>query len=111
MRFDILTVLPGLLESPFGHSILQRAQTKGLVEIAVHNLRDYADNKQKSVDDYPYGGGGGMVMPIQPFAKCMALLRREREYAEVIFMPPDGPTFNQGVANELSLKKNIMVLC
>lgn len=111
MRFDILTVLPGLLESPFGHSILQRAQTKGLVEIAVHNLRDYADNKQKSVDDYPYGGGGGMVMSIQPFAKCIELLKREREYDEVIFMTPDGPTFNQGVANELSLKKNIMVLC
>lgn len=111
MRFDILTVLPGLLESPFGHSILQRAQTKGLVEIAVHNLRDYADNKQKSVDDYPYGGGGGMVMSIQPFAKCIELLKGEREYDEVIFMTPDGPTFNQGVANELSLKKNIMVLC
>lgn len=111
MRFDILTVLPGLLESPFGHSILQRAQTKGLVEIAVHNLRDYADNKQKSVDDYPYGGGGGMVMSIQPFANCIELLKREREYDEVIFMTPDGPTFNQGVANELSLKKNIMVLC
>jgi len=111
MRFDILTVLPGLLESPFGHSILQRAQTKGLAEIVVHNLRDYADNKQKSVDDYPYGGGGGMVMSIQPFANCIEKLKRERDYDEVIFMTPDGPTFNQGVANELSLKKNIMVLC
>ena len=111
MRFDILTVLPGLLESPFGHSILQRAQNKGLAEIVVHNLRDYADNKQKSVDDYPYGGGGGMVMSIQPFANCIEMLRAERAYDEVIFMTPDGPTFNQGVANELSLKKNIMVLC
>src|SRR5690606_29107380 len=111
MRFDILTVLPGLLESPFGHSILQRAQKKGLAEIVVHNLRDYSDNKQKSVDDYPYGGGGGMVMSIQPFANCIEKLRGEREYDEVIFMTPDGPTLNQSMANELSMRKNIMVLC
>lgn len=111
MRFDILTVLPGLLESPFGHSILQRAQTKGLAEIVVHNLRDYSDNKQKSVDDYPYGGGGGMVMSIQPFANCIEKLKAERDYDEIIFMTPDGPTLNQSLANELSMRKNVMILC
>lgn len=111
MRFDIITVLPGLLESPFGHSILQRAQKKGLVEVVVHNLRDYAENKQKSVDDYPYGGGGGMVMSIQPFASCIEKLKAERDYDEVIFMTPDGLTFNQSAANELSIRKNIMILC
>jgi tRNA (guanine37-N1)-methyltransferase len=111
MRFDIITVLPGLLESPFGHSILQRAQNKGLVEVVVHNLRDYADNKQKSVDDYPYGGGGGMVMSIQPFANCIEKLKTERHYDEVIFMTPDGLTLNQTAANELSIRKNILILC
>jgi len=111
MRFDIITVLPGLLESPFGHSILQRAQKKGLVEIVVHNLRDYAENKQKSVDDYPYGGGGGMVMSIQPFASCIEKLKSERDYDEVIFMTPDGHTLNQSLANELSIRKNIIILC
>lgn len=111
MRFDIITVLPGLLESPFGHSILQRAQNKGLVEVVVHNLRDYAENKQKSVDDYPYGGGGGMVMSIQPFASCIEKLKAERDYDEVIFMTPDGLTLNQSAANELSIRKNIIILC
>jgi|SRR5690606_27951984 len=111
MRFDIITVLPGLLESPFGHSILQRAQNKGLVEVVVHNLRDYADNKQKSVDDYPYGGGGGMVMSIQPFSNCIEKLKAERHYDEVIFMTPDGLTLNQSAANELSIRKNILILC
>lgn len=111
MRFDILTVLPGLLESPFAHSILQRAQKKGIVEIVVHNLRDYATNKQKSVDDYPYGGGSGMVMSIEPFAKCIEALKAERSYDEVIFMTPDGPTLNQTTANELSGLGNVMILC
>ena len=111
MRFDIITVLPGLLESPFAHSILQRAQRKGVVEIVVHNLRDYASNKQKSVDDYPYGGGSGMVMSIEPFAKCIASLKSERNYDEVIFMSPDGQTLNQSTANELSCAGNIMILC
>lgn len=111
MRFDIITVLPGLLESPFAHSILQRAQRKGVVEIVVHNLRDYASNKQKSVDDYPYGGGSGMVMSIEPFAKCIAFLKSERNYDEVIFMSPDGQTLNQSTANELSCAGNIMILC
>jgi len=111
MRFDIITVLPGLLESPFAHSILQRAQKKGLAEIHVHNLRDYSTNKHKSVDDYPYGGGSGMVMSIEPFALCIEKLKSEREYDEVIFMTPDGVTLNQTIANHLSDKKNIIVLC
>jgi len=111
MRFDIITVLPGLLESPFAHSILQRAQKKGVAEIHVHNLRDYADNKHKSVDDYPYGGGSGMVMQIGPFASCIEKLQSERVYDEIIFMSPDGTTLNQTMANGLALKGNIMVLC
>jgi tRNA (guanine37-N1)-methyltransferase len=111
MRFDIITVLPNLLESPFAHSILQRAQKKGIAEIVVHNLRDYSTHRQKSVDDYPYGGGSGMVMQIEPFATCIEKLKSEREYDEVIFMSPDGKTLNQGMANELSGKENIMILC
>ncbi len=111
MRFDIITVLPGLLESPFAHSILQRAQKKGLTEIVVHNLRDYANNKHKSVDDYPYGGGSGMVMAVEPFANCIEKLKAERDYDEVIFMTPDGETLNQTIANHLSDKKNIIILC
>ncbi|MNL09875.1 tRNA (guanine-N(1)-)-methyltransferase [compost metagenome] len=111
MRFDIITVLPSLLESPFAHSILQRAQKKGLAEIVVHNLRDYATNKQKSVDDYPYGGGSGMVMQIEPFAACIEKLQSERNYDEIIFMSPDGETLNQEIANNLSTKGNMMILC
>ncbi len=111
MRIDIITVLPGLLESPFAHSILQRAQKKGLCEIVVHNLRDYANNKHRSVDDYPYGGGSGMVMQVEPFAACIERLQAERTYDEVIFMTPDGETLNQTIANHLSTKGNIMILC
>lgn len=111
MRFDIITVLPRLLDSPFAHSILHRAQHKGLVEIFVHNLRDYANNKHKSVDDYPYGGGSGMVMQIEPFAACIEKLKGERAYDEVIFMTPDGITFDQSAANELSSSQNIIILC
>ena len=111
MRFDIITVLPDLLTSPFAHSILQRAQKKGIAEIVVHNLRDYATNKQKSVDDYPYGGGSGMVMNIGPFAACIEALQAQRTYDEIIFMSPDGNTLNQTIANELSTKGNIMILC
>ncbi len=110
MRFDIITVLPDLLTSPFSHSILQRAQTKGIVEIVVHNLRDYSTSKQKSIDDYPYGGGSGMVMQIAPFSACIEKLKSERDYDEIIFMTPDGVTLNQEIANELSTKGNIMVL-
>lgn len=111
MRFDIITVLPSLLESPFAHSILQRAQKKGIAEIHVHNLRDYSGNKQKSVDDYPYGGGSGMVMQIAPFAACIEKLLAERAYDEIIYMTPDGTTLNQDIANDLSTKGNIMLLC
>ncbi len=111
MRFDIISVLPGLLESPFAHSILQRAQKKGIAEIHVHNLREYAANKQKSVDDYPYGGGSGMVMTIEPFANCIENLKKNRSYDEVIFMSPDGETLNQQISNQLSIKQNIVVLC
>jgi len=111
MRFDVITVLPALLESPFAHSILQRAQKKNLVEIHVHNLRDYASNKQKSVDDYPYGGGSGMVMQIEPFARCIEELQSQRTYNEIIYMTPDGVTLNQEIANSLSTKGNIMILC
>jgi tRNA (guanine37-N1)-methyltransferase len=105
MRFDIISVLPDLLTSPFAHSILQRAQKKGIAEIVVHNLRDYATNKQKSVDDYPYGGGSGMIMAVPPFAACIEQLQSEREYDEIIFMSPDGETLNQTIANQLSTKK------
>jgi tRNA (guanine37-N1)-methyltransferase len=111
MRFDIISVLPSLLESPFAHSILQRAQKKGLSEIVVHNLRDYATNKHKNVDDYPYGGGSGMVMSIEPFAACINKLKSERCYDEVIFMSPDGEVLTQTIANHLSSKKNIIILC
>ena len=111
MRFDIITVLPSLLESPFAHSILQRAQKKGIAEIHVHNLRDYSTNKHKSVDDYPYGGGSGMVMQIEPFATCIEQLQRERTYDEIIYMTPDGTTLNQEIANELSTKGNVIILC
>jgi len=111
MRFDIITVLPDLLESPFAHSILQRAKNKGLAEIHVHNLRDYSTNKHKSVDDYPYGGGSGMVLQIEPFAKCIEQLQSERVYDEIIYMTPDGETFNQDIANGLSTKGNMMILC
>ena len=111
MRFDIITVLPNLLDSPFAHSILQRAQTKGLVQINVHNLRDYSTHKQKSVDDYPYGGGGGMVMQIEPIANCIESLMENTTYDEIIFMTPDGVTLNQQAANELALKNNVMIIC
>ena len=110
MRFDIITVLPALLESPFAHSILHRAQKKGLCEIVVHNLREYAFNKHKNVDDYPYGGGSGMVMSIEPFAACIEKLKSEREYDEVVFMSPDGEVLTQTIANHLSSKKNIIIL-
>ena len=110
MRIDIITVLPELLESPFSASILKRAQEKGLVEVDVHNLRDYSTNKQKSVDDYAFGGGAGMVLQIQHIADCIEKLIAERTYDEIIYMTPDGKTFNQKTANQLSLFKNIIIL-
>lgn len=111
MRIDIITCLPKLLESPFSHSILQRAQDKGLVDVVVHDLRDWAKNKQKQLDDYAYGGGAGMVMMIEPIDLCISELKSQREYDEVIYMTPDGERLNQGIANQLSLKKNIIILC
>ncbi len=111
MRIDIITCLPKLLESPFGHSILQRAQDKGIVEVVVHDLRAYALNKQKQLDDYAYGGGAGMVLQIEPIDNCITALKAERTYDEVIYMTPDGETLNQQMANELSLKGNLIILC
>lgn len=111
MRFDIITVLPGLLESPFAHSILHRAQQKGLAEIHVHNLREYSEHRQKSVDDYPYGGGSGMVMTIEPIAKCIEALQAERSYDEVIFMSPDGERLDQQIANHFISHQNVIILC
>lgn len=111
MRIDIITVVPGLLEGPFSHSILKRAEDKGIAMVRIHNLRDYAGGKKKQVDDYAFGGGAGMVMMVEPIAKCIMALKSERDYDEVIYMSPDGKTFNQSMANELSLKKNIIILC
>ncbi|WP_108422928.1 tRNA (guanosine(37)-N1)-methyltransferase TrmD [Flagellimonas amoyensis] len=111
MRIDIITVLPELLTSPFEASILKRAIEKGLVEIHLHNLRDYATNNYKQVDDYQFGGGAGMVMMVEPIDKCISGLKAERDYDEVIYMTPDGKTLNQSMANELSLKGNLIILC
>lgn len=111
MRIDIITVLPEMFESPLNCSILKRARDKGLVEIHVHNLRDYTLNKHRKVDDYPFGGEAGMVMGVQPIDACVSALKRERDYDEVIFMSPDGETFDQPMANSLSLLQNIIILC
>lgn len=111
MRIDILTVLPELLESPFSASILKRAIDKGLVEVHLHNIRDFATNKYKSVDDYQYGGGAGMVMSCEPIAQCIDGLLAERKYDELIYMTPDGDVLEQSTCNELCLKGNILILC
>lgn len=111
MRIDILTVLPEMFESPLNCSILKRAQDKGLVEIHVHNIRDYSTNKHRKVDDYPFGGEAGMVMQIEPIDRAISALKTERDYDEIIFTSPDGETFNQPMANSLSLKENIIILC
>lgn len=111
MRIDIITVLPELLKSPFEASIMKRAQEKGLVEVFFHNLRDYGLGNYKQVDDYQYGGGAGMVMMIEPIDECISKLKAERDYDEIIYLTPDGKTLNQGIANELSLKKNMIMLC
>ncbi len=111
MRFDIITVLPELLDSPFNYSIVKRAREKGLVEIFVHWLRDYSPYKHRQVDDYPYGGKGGMVLMIEPIYNAIKKLTSERNYDEIIYTSPDGELFNQKVANELSLKNNIIILC
>ncbi len=111
MRIDVLSVVPGLLDSPFSHSILKRAQEKGLVEIHIHNLRDYTTTKHKSVDDYAFGGGAGMVMMIEPVVRCIEHLQSERTYDEIIFTSPDGELLDQPLANKYSLKKNLILLC
>ena len=111
MRFDILTVLPELLESPLQHSIMKRAQEKGLLEVHVHQLRQWAVNEYGQVDDYQYGGGAGMVMMCEPLANAVESLSRERKYDEVIYLTPDGEMLNQKMANSLSLKENIILIC
>lgn len=111
MRIDIITVLPEMLESPLNCSILKRAQDKGLVEINVHNLRDYTTNRHRKVDDYPFGGEAGMVMQVEPIDRAISHLKSQRDYDEVIFTSPDGETFNQPMANAMSLLGNIIILC
>ncbi|MBL0103526.1 MAG: tRNA (guanosine(37)-N1)-methyltransferase TrmD [Bacteroidetes bacterium] len=111
MRIDILTVVPGLLEGPFAHSILKRAIQNKLVEVVVHNIRDWSVNKHKTVDDYAYGGGAGMVMMIEPIVACIEELQSQRSYDEIIYMSPDGELFDQSLANQLSMKGNLMILC
>lgn len=111
MRIDIITVVPDILTSPFEVSILKRAIEKGLVEIHLHNLRDYVTDNYKQIDDYQFGGGAGMVMMIEPIDKCISSLKAERSYDEIIYMTPDGERFNQKMANSLSLKENIILLC
>lgn len=110
MRFDIISCVPDLLYSPLSYSILKRAQEKKLVEIQIHNLRDYAENKHKQVDDYPYGGGAGMVLMAQPLAKVIQKLTQSLAYDEIIFLTPDGEVFYQKMANFLSGKKNLMLI-
>ncbi|MEZ4966227.1 MAG: tRNA (guanosine(37)-N1)-methyltransferase TrmD [Saprospiraceae bacterium] len=111
MRFDIITVLPELLESPLNHSIMKRAKDKGLLEVHLHHLRDYAPGKHRQVDDYQFGGGAGMVMKPEPLSACIEKLLAERPYDEVIYMTPDGKRLDQEIGNRLSMKGNLMVLC
>ena len=111
MRIDIITILPEMLEGFVNESILARAQKKGLAEICLHQLRDYTTDKWRRVDDYPYGGFAGMVMQCEPIDRCISALKAERDYDEVIFTSPDGEKFTQSVANDLSLKGNIIILC
>lgn len=111
MRIDIITCLPRLIESPFSDSILKRAQSKGIVEVNIIDLRPYATDKHKSVDDYAYGGGAGMVMMIEPIDRCMSELKSQRHYDEIIYMSPDGELLTQSIANQLSLTKNLILLC
>ncbi len=111
MRFDILTLHPQLLEGPFAHSIVKRAIDKGLVEIYLHNLRDYSTSKQKQADDYPFGGTAGMVMMIQPIDDCISKLKEERTYDEIIYLCPDAPVLKQAEVNRLSMGENYILLC
>jgi tRNA (guanine37-N1)-methyltransferase len=111
MRIDIITIFPGMFSGPFDFSIIKRAIDKGLAEIFLHDLREFSPNKYKSVDDYAFGGGAGMVMMAEPIAGCINHLKAKRNYDEIIFLTPDGELFNQSIANELSLKGNIIMLC
>ena len=111
MRIDIITVLPEMLVSPLGCSILKRAVDKGLAEIHIHNLRDYTTNKHRKVDDYPFGGEAGMVMQVEPIDRCISALKEQRNYDEVIFTSPDGEQFTQPMANSMSMLDNIIILC
>ena len=111
MRIDIITVVPEILEGPLSASILGRVQKNGLLELHIHNLRDYSTNKWKRVDDYPFGGEAGMILQVEPIEKAINELKSQRHYDEVIFTSPDGETFNQGIANEMSLLSNIIILC
>ena len=111
MQLDIITCLPRLLDSPFSDSILKRAQEKGLVTVNVHDLREYSTSKHRTTDDYAFGGGAGMVMMIEPIDRCISSLKAERSYDEIIYMSPDGEHLSQSLANQLSLKQNIILLC
>lgn len=111
MRIDMITCLPELFEGPMNQSIVKRAQKKGLVELYIHDLRPFTSNKQKSIDDYAYGGGAGMVMMIEPIDRCISALKKHTDYDEIIFMTPDGEKLNQSTCNQLSLNKNIILLC
>ena len=111
MRIDIITIFPEMFDGPFNHSMIKRAQSKGHAEIYLHNLRDFAENKHRKVHDYPFGGGAGMVMMIQPIADCIDKLKSERTYDEIIFMTPDGELFDQQLANKLSMVTNIILMC
>jgi len=111
MRIDIISGVPKLLESPLNESIIKRAREKGLVEIEIHNLRDYAHDRHRTIDDTPYGGGAGMILKPEPIFECIEFLKSQREYDEIIFLTPDGELFSQKLANELSLKNNLILLC
>ena len=111
MRIDIISAVPELLSGPFSSSIIKKSIDKELVEIHIHNLRDYSTNNYKSIDDYQYGGGAGMVMSIEPIDMCISKLKEERKYEEVIYMSPDGEKLNQPICNKLSCYKNIIILC
>ena len=111
MRIDIITCLPDLFQGPLTQSIVKRSMEKELVELEIHNLRDYADNKHKHIDDYAFGGGAGMVLMIEPIDRCISMLKSKRAYDEVIYLTPDGQTYNQSMANQLSLKQNFIFLC
>ncbi|MFN3446069.1 MAG: tRNA (guanosine(37)-N1)-methyltransferase TrmD [Bacteroidia bacterium] len=111
MNIDILSLFPDMFESPFGHSIIKRAVEKQLVTIGLHDIRDYSQSKHRSVDDYPFGGGAGMVMQIEPIDLCISALKQKHAYDEIIYLSPDGELFDQKMANQLSTKQNIMFLC